>query len=146
MISLSDGVEVNLGPKTKVTNTFSVCHWNLISLSAHNYSKLSPIKAYLTFHKFDIVCLSETYLNSNTAPDSLSDNLEILGYNLIRSDHPSNSKRGGVCIYYNNILHLRVLDIQYLHKCVNIELKIGDKLCIVRQTNRKINNFLRNLN
>ena len=77
MISLSDGVEVNLGPKTKVTNTFSVCNWNLISLSAHNYSKLSPIKAYLTFHKFDIVCLSETYLNSNTAPDSLSDNLEF---------------------------------------------------------------------
>ena len=146
MISLSGDVEVNLGPKTKVTNTFSVCNWNLISLSAHNYSKLSPIKAYLTFHKFDIVCLSETYLSFNTAPDN--DILEILGYNLIKLDHPSNSKRGGVYIYYNNFLHLRVLDIQYLHKCVNIEMKTGDKLCIGRQTNRKINlkNFLRKLN
>ena len=146
MISLSGDMEVNLGPKAKVTNTFSVCHWNLISLSAHNYSKLSPLKAYLTFHKFDVVCLSETYLSFNTAPDN--DNLEILGYNLTKLDHPSNSKRGGVCIYYNNFLHLRVLDIQYLHKCVNIELKIGAKLCIGRQTNRKINlkNFLRKLN
>ena len=26
-------------------------------------------------------------------------------------------------------LPLRVLDIQYLHECINFELKIGDKLC-----------------
>ena len=97
MISLSGDVEVNPGPRTKANNTFSVCHWNLNSISAHNYSKVSPLKAYLTVHKFDIVCLSETYLDSNTAPDN--DNLEISGYNLIRLDHPSNSKREGVCIY-----------------------------------------------
>ena len=35
-------------------------------------------------------------------------------YNLVRSDHPSNKKRGGVFLYYKNILSLRVLDIQYL--------------------------------
>ena len=28
-------------------------------------------------------------------------------------------------------MHLRVLDIQYLHECINIELKIGDKLCYI---------------
>ena len=60
---------------------------------------MSLLKVYLTVHKFDIVCLSETYHNSNTALDN--DNLGISGYNLIRSDYPSNSKRGeGVCIYY----------------------------------------------
>ena len=58
------------------------------------------LKAYLTIHKFRIVCLSETYLNSNTAPDN--DNLKISGYNVIRSNHPSNSKRGGVCIYFSH--------------------------------------------
>ena len=26
-------------------------------------------------------------------------------------------------------MSLRVLDIQYLHECINFELKIGDKLC-----------------
>ena len=35
-------------------------------------------------------------------------------YSLVRSDHPSNKKRGGVFLYYKNILSLRVLDIQYL--------------------------------
>ena len=39
------------------------------------------------------------------------DNLEIPGYNLIRADHPSEDKRGGVCFYYKNTLSLKVLDI-----------------------------------
>ena len=79
--------------------------------------------------KFDIICLSEIYLSFNPAPRN--DNLEIPGYNLIRSDHPSNSKRRGACIYNKNFLNLRVLDIQYLHECINIELKIRHKLCYV---------------
>ena len=124
---------------------------NLNSISAHNYSKATLRKAYLTVHKLDIVCLSETCFNSNTAPDN--DDLEISGNNLIRSDHLSNCKRGGVCIYCKRFLHLRVLDIQYLHECINIELKIGNSfvlllLCIDRQVNRKMNlkTSLRNLN
>ena len=56
-------------------------------------------------------------------------NLEILGYNLIRSDHPCNSKRGGVCICYKRVLPLRVLNIYYLKESISFVLKIGDKLC-----------------
>ena len=26
--------------------------------------------------------------------------LKIDGYNLVRADHPNNTKRGGVCVYY----------------------------------------------
>ena len=55
--------------------------------------------------------------------------METLGYNLIRSDHPSNSKRAGVCIYYKSTLLLRVLNIYYLQESTRFELKIGDKLC-----------------
>ena len=66
-------------------------------MSAHNYVKLSLLTAYLVFHKFDIICLSETYLNSGNSPDD--DTLEFSGYNLVRSDHRFNMQRGGVCIY-----------------------------------------------
>ena len=111
VISFTGDVKVNPGPRTKASNTFSVRHWNLNSISAHNYSKVSLLKAYLTVHKFDIICLSETYLDRNIASDN--DNLEFSEYSLIRSDHPSNSKCGDICIYYKNFLHLRVLDIQY---------------------------------
>ena len=31
------------------------------------------------------------------SPDD--DNFEIPGYNIIRNDHPSNTKREGVCLY-----------------------------------------------
>ena len=37
MVSLSGDVEVNPGPRPKANNTFSVCHRNLNSISAHNY-------------------------------------------------------------------------------------------------------------
>ena len=74
----------------------------------HDYSKLFLLKAYISVHRFDIVCLSETYLDSTVPFDD--DNLVISGYNLIRSDHPSNTKRGCICLYYKNYLPLRVLN------------------------------------
>ena len=46
-------------------------------------------------HKYDFICLSETYLDSKI-PDSL---LEIDWYNLVRADHPNNIKRDGVYLY-----------------------------------------------
>ena len=70
---------------------------------------------------------SLTYIDSSTTSED--DNLAILGYNLIRSDHPSNNKRGGICIYYNNVLPLCVLGIQYLQEYINFELNIGGKIC-----------------
>ena len=61
---------------------------------AHNYAKISLLEGCIAAQKFDVVCISKTYLDSSTAYDD--SNLEIAGYNLIRSDHPSNKKRGGV--------------------------------------------------
>ena len=55
--------------------------------------------------------------------------MEISGYTLVRSDHPSNTKRGGVCLYYKNNLPLRVVNIGYLNECLILELKVGDKIC-----------------
>ena len=85
-------IEINPGPKKLKKNSLSVCHWNLNSLSAHNFSKLTQLKAYISIYKHDFICLSETYLDSSI-PDSL---LEIDGYNLIRSDHPNDIKRGWI--------------------------------------------------
>ena len=85
------------------------------------------LKSNVAIHKFDIMCLSETYLDSSTTSDD--DDLATSGYNSIRSDHPSNNKQGGVCICYKNFFPLRVLIIQYLQECINFELNIGGKIC-----------------
>ena len=97
------------------------------SLVANNLAKLVLLKAYNSIHRFDIICLWETYFDSKILIDD--SNLEIPGYNLVRSDHLSNKNRGGVCIYYKSYLPLRTIDINYLIECVRFELMVGDKLC-----------------
>ena len=108
-----------------MSKCLSICDWNINSTSAHDYSKLFFLKAYVSVHKSDIICFSETYLDS-TAPFD-DDNLLISGYNLIRSDHSSNTKYRGACLYNKNYLPLRVLNMSYLKECLNLDLKIGNK-------------------
>ena len=81
----------------------NVCQF-VNSILGHDYSKLFPLKAYISVHKFDVICLSETYLDSTVPLDDV--NLVISGYSLIHSDHPSNTRREGVCLYYKNYLPL----------------------------------------
>ena len=126
-MKLSGDVEENPGPKPSSSQNFSICRWNLNSISAHNYVKLSLLRAYLSTQKFDVICISETYLNSDTS--TVDENLETAGYTLIRADHPPNTKRGGVCIYYKHSLALKLVDICYLKECINFEISSGGKLC-----------------
>ena len=132
LLFLSGDVELNPGPKRNSSNAFSICHWNLNSISAHNYAKVFLLKAYTAIHKFDIICISEIYLDSSTPFDD--NNLEISGYTflvkfLVRLDYPSNNKREGVCIFYKSFLPLRILDVQYLQESICFEFKIGHKTC-----------------
>ena len=65
---------------------------------AHTFSKLSLLEAYNVEHKFDMICLSETFLDSSIP--SNDERLNMKEYKLIRAENPSDSKRGGVRIYY----------------------------------------------
>ena len=65
-------VEVSPGSKKKniyiyiyiYQENFSICHWNLNTFLVHNYAKLWLFKGYVNCHNFDIVYLSESYLDS----------------------------------------------------------------------------------
>ena len=141
-------IKINPGPKKLKKISLSVCHWNLNSLSAHNFSKLTQLKAYISKYKHDFICLSERYLDSSI-PYSL---LEIDGYNLIRSDHPNDIKRGGVCIYFKEILPVRVINISYLKEALLLEMNYNNKRVIVSviyrspsQNNSEFDSFLRSV-
>ena len=111
---LSNDNEVNPGPRLDSSQNFAICHWNFNSIAAHTFSKINLLKAYLAIHKTGIVCLSETYLNYSFLVND--ENLVIQGYNLVRCDHPTNSKRGEVCVYYKDSLPLKIIDIKYLQE------------------------------
>ena len=93
LITLSGDIEKNPGSKPSSCEKFSICHWNLNSISAHNFIKISLLRAYVSTHKFDILCLSEIYLDSSIY--SNDNDLTIPSYDLYRANHPSNVKRGG---------------------------------------------------
>ena len=105
---------MNPGLRKSKENTLSICHWNLNSITARNFSKLTQLKAYISTYKRDFICLSETYLDSSI-PDNL---IEIEGYNLVRADHPDNIKRGGVCIYYKEFLPVRIKTLPYFKEAL----------------------------
>ena len=117
---LSSDIEVNPGLKLDSSQNFVICHWNLNSIAAHHCLKINLLKAYLTIHTIDVVCLSETCLDSSF---SVNDG------KLVKCEHTTNSKCGGVFIYHKDSLPLKIFDIQYLQECINFCLITGDKLC-----------------
>ena len=90
LMKRSGDIEQNPGPKPSSCQCFSICHWNLNRISMHNFIKLSLLRPYIAILKFDVVCLSETYLNASISNDD--DSLKFPGYNLLRADHLSNTK------------------------------------------------------
>ena len=105
LILKTGDIELNPGPQKHSHSYFSCCHWNVNSLATENYSKVLALKACNSIYKYDFICISETFLDSSFESDDKNFMLE--GYNLIRSADPSNTKRGGVCIYYKECLAVR---------------------------------------
>ena len=54
---LSGDIEFNPGSKPDPSQSFSICHWSLKSISAHKYFKISLLIAYISIYNFDIICL-----------------------------------------------------------------------------------------
>ena len=96
---------------------------HLNSITAQSFSKLSQLKDYISTYKHDFICLSETYLDSST-PNNL---IDIEGYKLVRSDHPDNNKRGGVCIYYKEALPVRVINSPFFKEALLLEMCYNKK-------------------
>ena len=104
-------------------------HWNINSLSAHNYIKLSSLQAFNSIHKFDIISVNETFLNSSFSTKDPA--LTLKGYKLIRSDHPQDLKRGGVGVFYKETLPIKILNIFNLPECLVCEIQYQKNKCFI---------------
>ena len=56
--------------------------------------------------------------------------VDIDVYILVRADHPNNIK-GGVCIYYKELLFVRVISLLYLKEALLLEMTYNNKKVIV---------------
>ena len=127
LLSCCGDIEENPGPKY---SSLTFCHWNLNGLTAHDSTKISLLEAYITQRNYDIICLTETFLNSSIL--SGDNRIKIDGYSLIRSDHPSDSKKGGVCIYYKEHIPLILRDdINTLDNCLVTEIRSQNEKCFL---------------
>ena len=125
MIKISGDIELNPGAKQKQDQSLSICHCNLNGIPARNFQKLELLQGYISSNKVDILSLSETFLDLGI----LCDNSDLPRFDLIRADHPSKTKTGGVCIYYWNFLPLKLISIHYFNESVTLVIKLGDKIC-----------------
>ena len=111
-------------------NFFSFYHWNLDGLFARNSKRFHLVEAFVVSNNIDIFCMSETFLDSSV--DNIYDGLNINGYILVRSDHPSNTKQGGIAIYYKD--HLPVIrrnDISSSNKSIVLEIRLANNKCFL---------------
>ena len=118
LLILCGNFEVKLVPSYWTSLSFR--HWNLSSISAQDFGKISLLEVYNTIPKFDIICLSEIFLNSSLQNDDGS--LVLNGYKLIKVDNPNDLTRGGISIYFKQSLSIKVIIISKLNECVVCEL------------------------
>ena len=105
-------------------------HWDFNGIAVHDFVKVILMDAFIKANNFDIICLSETFLDSTTPLND--ERLCIKGYSMITTDHPSNTKRGGVCIYHKEYSPLiKKVDICKLNECIVTEITVNNERCFL---------------
>ena len=104
------------------------------------------LAVYNSVYRYDNICISESFLDS-----TISDGDNILhmeGYNLIRTDHSDNIKRGGACLYFKKSLPLRKIELSRITECllckVNVKWQVGFVIvsyCSPSQTSSQFDDF-----
>ena len=88
----------------------------------HNFLKLCQLQAYNSLYNYDFICISETYLDSTVTHNNKNIRLDM--YSFIRLDHLSNSKKGGVYLYYKESLGVKVINLSASNECILCDLSI----------------------
>ena len=104
--------------------TLSFCCWNLNSIIAYDFLRVSLIETHNSICNHDLMGVVETHLD-----DTIDEERLILkGYDLITNSHPSNTKRGGVGLYIKETLpKTNRTDIVTVLECIVCELRLDRK-------------------
>ena len=118
-ILLSNDVELNPGDLHKTFLSF--CNWNINSLAKDNFQRVQLLEAHNTLFSYDLISLCETSLNDTIAvPEHLLEN-----YSFISKNNPSNSRHGGVGLFYKNSLPLQVRNDLGFDESLVVQINCG---------------------
>ena len=118
-ILLSDDIESNPVPET-----LDFCTWNLNSITAHDFLRVSLVEAYNSIYNHDLIGVVETHLDSTIDEERLA----LDGYSFHKDNHPQNVKRGGVGLYAKDSLPSKDRpDFVTLSECVVCEIQLKRK-------------------
>ena len=149
LLILSGDIHTNPGPSIRKDLNFF--HWNLNSLCARDGVKKQLIEVYDAIHKYDIIAVSESMLDSTIKNDNIF--IEGFSKDIYQSDHPSNTKLGGVCLYYRDELPIkRRTDLELLQEMIVSEISLSRKKIILAtlyrspsQDSEQFESFIHNL-
>ena len=136
-ILLCGDVETNPGPET-----LDFCCWNLNSIAAHDFLRISLIEAYNSVCNYDLIGIVETHIDSTVDEDRLA----LDGYTFYKENHPQDVKRGGVGLYVKDALPSKNRpDLVTLPECVVCEIQLNKKkyffVVIYRSPSQNQNEF-----
>ena len=124
LLLLSGDIEISLGPER--SSNLKFCHWNVNGLVAHDFIKVPLMEAFITSNSFDLIYLSETYLDSTIPNDNV--NIQINGHSLLRADHPNDIKHGVVCMYFKLLLTIiRRNDLTNIKDCIVTDINVNNE-------------------
>ena len=96
LLNISGNVHTNPGPgpNPRYEGLLKFMHWNVNSLSAHDFIRIPLIQSLNSHNDYDIIAITETALNRDT-PD---DRLALEGFLSIRRDLPLGNTHGCVML------------------------------------------------
>lgn len=102
----------------------NVCHINVQSLTARKLSKFNELKMNLTDSKLDIICMTETWLDSSIDNRLIS----IDGFKILR--HDRNRHGGGICVYVRKDLTCRIIRTSANYDSANHRRSTTEYVCL----------------
>ena len=119
MIYLSNDISKIPGPHFQ-NNFLNFISWNLNSLAKDNFHRVSLIEAHNSFFNYDLISVSETSLNDSVElPEPL-----LNEYTLLPGNNSTNTRRGGVGLFYRNSLPAVVRNDLSFDESIVVELII----------------------
>ena len=96
--------DIELNPGDFSNSFFTFCNWNVNSLAKGNFQCVQLLEAHNTLYNYDLISLCEVSLNNTVEiPVPLLEN-----YTFVSKNNPSNTRHGGVGLFYKNSLPLLV--------------------------------------